>query len=393
MKNYVIILKVSLLLFVFFFYKNTLFSLINENIPFAELTHHKAEVNNMSFSPDGNYFAATSVDGNISLWDTKNFKFLKSITASAGNISFAKFSPDNRCLASIDGDEKLKIWSLPKLKLDREIKLGFKPTFLSFSPEKTSFILGTSTGNIIFYSLQSMKEIKTLKGNGIPVTAVYFSKTDQRCISGYEDGKVIIWSQFDTMLSSFSAHKKEISLLGYVQKDRYILTAGKDNKVKFWLSKTLKSTGTICELPENGIFSTVSSNEKLITIACSNDTIEFMSLPSGLYGDTFRPNVSNIKAFTLSDDDKFIAVGNSSGAIEIYRNPMLIKKYNFAIEKGDEAMQYGKYELAMVKYNEALGLFTEKEIEAKLKEARKLKEERQKGQYQKIKGIRNNIRE
>ena len=92
MKKNITIFLVLYIFFIAVLLQDTLFALINENSPFAELKYHQAEIGNINYSPDGNYIAATSADGNISLWDTKNFKLLKSITASDSSISFAKFS-------------------------------------------------------------------------------------------------------------------------------------------------------------------------------------------------------------------------------------------------------------------------------------------------------------
>ena len=378
------------LFFVFFLLLGTsVYALMEEKEPIKVLRINNVDINHIVFSIDSSYFAASSVDGKLVLWDTEKIKSIKTVSAYRGKIDFVSFSPDNRNLITIGADSIVKLWSLPQLKLFQQFTLDFKPSLLSFSPDKTSFIIGTSTGNIIFYSLFSSNKTKVLPGYGIPVTCVAFSKSSQRCISGYKDGKMIVWSQFDRTLCSVDAHKNGILMLNYVQKDRYILTAGEEGAVKFWTSDLFKSTGPVCELPGDGQFYSISPNEKYMSISCKNNTVKFMLIPSGVYAETFSPSVAKITSFAVSPDDKLLLVGSQAGELYVYRNPSLVAKYNSAIEKGDEAMKYGKYEMAMVKYAEAFGLFSEKEAETKLKDAKSKKDERQTAQYKKIKEMRN----
>ncbi|MFH1824527.1 MAG: hypothetical protein ABH873_04805 [Candidatus Firestonebacteria bacterium] len=376
----VLIIESSLLL-------NISYPYLDENLPVSSFIEQRSKVSIIKYSNNGDYFSAAYNDGTIRLWDVKKNNSSMSVSAHKSRILYLIFSTDNKYIITSSEDKDIKVWLLPDLQLYKETQIDFIPSYLTSSPDNLTLSVGGNNGDIFCYLISDLKVVKTLPGEGKKITYITYSSTGQHCTSGYEDGTIKVWSAFDKSLSTILAHSESILFLDYVNKDNYLLSAGNDYKVKFWVTKTWKSKEVEWDLPQNGRFFVPSSGKRFLAVGCSDNSIEFLLMPAGVYSDPFRPNISGFTSFCISADDKFILLGGTSGEIKIYRNPILVKQYNAVMDKGNESMLRGKYELAVIKYNEAMSIYPEKEAEEKLKEAQKKKMEKQQNQIENIKNI------
>jgi WD40 repeat protein len=72
---------------------------------------HKAAVESMVISPDGQTLASCSNDNTINLWNLKKFRFTRSFVGHTSNVLSLAVSPDSKVLISgaLDG---IRIWDL-----------------------------------------------------------------------------------------------------------------------------------------------------------------------------------------------------------------------------------------------------------------------------------------
>jgi len=113
-----------------------------------------------------------------------------------------------------------------------------------------------------------------------------------------------------------------------------------------------------------------------------------MSPITGIYAPESYQMDTGFSAISLFRQGKYIITGDYSGMLRIYRNPLLVSKYNNAVEKGDKVMEAGKYSLVLSVYKMAMYLYPEKEIEEKMEEAQKGKEKMAAKRFRKIRKTR-----
>ena len=116
------------------------------------LRGHTANVNSVSFSPDGQTLASGSNDDTVRLWDVSTGKPLQTLSGHTANINSVSFSPDSRVLASGSSDNTIRLWDV-----------------------------------------RSGKYLVTLSGHTNAVYSVAFSPKGRFIASGSRDGTVLLW--------------------------------------------------------------------------------------------------------------------------------------------------------------------------------------------------------
>ena len=73
---------------------------------------HKAGVQAVAFSPDGQYLASGAMDLNVALWAVKTGKLKKVLVGHRSAVTDLQFSPDGDYLASVDA-KGIEVWKVP----------------------------------------------------------------------------------------------------------------------------------------------------------------------------------------------------------------------------------------------------------------------------------------
>jgi len=83
---------------------------------------HSDDVNIICFSPDGKLMASGSDDNTIKLWDTAQWKEIKTLMGHDDYVDSVCFSPDGKLLASGSDDNTIRIWDIEKGKEVKTLK-------------------------------------------------------------------------------------------------------------------------------------------------------------------------------------------------------------------------------------------------------------------------------
>ena len=153
-------------------------------------------VQNIAFSPNGKFFAASPDRYNVRIWDLEKgvlaYKFFTSFT---GSINSMQFSPDGNLLAVGNYDGIVQLYDVNSGVLVREIPVGAAVESLAFSPDGRLLASGSGfqDNSIRLWSVTTGELLNTLKGHPQAVTSLLFSPDGKLLVSGSFGGLVRLW--------------------------------------------------------------------------------------------------------------------------------------------------------------------------------------------------------
>jgi WD40 repeat protein len=158
----------------------------------AEATRSMCHI---GFSPDGQRLAATSLGGDVALFNPKTLGLLRhrpeALEVYGTNIAFM---PNSHYFATPDYDHTVKVWDVRGGKLELYQTLGNhtdSALCAAFSPNGV-LAVGCANGSVRLWDSSTWEERATLKCHDIAVCAVCFSPDGKTLVTGSEDTTVRI---------------------------------------------------------------------------------------------------------------------------------------------------------------------------------------------------------
>ena len=89
--------------------------------PMTRMTGHKNLVNQVQFSPNGQWIASASFDKSVKLWNGNTGTFVTSFFGHVGPVYQIAWSADSRLICSGSKDSTLKLWDVKSKKLKGDL--------------------------------------------------------------------------------------------------------------------------------------------------------------------------------------------------------------------------------------------------------------------------------
>ncbi len=164
-------------------------------------------VTSVSFSPDSQFLATGSRDGNVRIWDFVTGELYTTLVAHTGGVIDVSFSHDGKLLASGGRDDVIAIWDVTANKLKHRLsEFASDVAVVKFSPDDTLIAAGSGFPEFVvkLWDLRNSKMITSLKGHTGRLESIVFS-VDGRDVftvgshggniiaGGDADGSIRIW--------------------------------------------------------------------------------------------------------------------------------------------------------------------------------------------------------
>jgi WD40 repeat protein len=201
----------------------------------------QALITSVDISPNGNYLASATIDGNVRLWAVPTGKLIRNWVAQRDGVTALAFSPTGHVLVTGGPRGEICGWRLSGER-DFGLKVGNRTVLaLSYSATGQMLAAGTQDGHLAIWSSGGLQDPIVSKSMGESVLALTFSNDDRKIAIATSAGKI---KQYDARTG------EELSSTGIVTgarhitftgTDHYLVYGGKDGELSIWATSEMNS--------------------------------------------------------------------------------------------------------------------------------------------------------
>lgn len=244
---------------------------------------HEKAATCVSFSRDGKRIVSSSLDNSVRIWDVNSSQCISCLEGHTCGVWSAVFSPDQQFIASASCDSTVRIWNISTSKCINILK-GHKGAVLhaSYSPNGKYIVSASLDKTLRIWDAKTGETIKVLRGHADGVVFAYFSHDGNYVASSSDDHSIRIWDiNRGTCLKVLKGHTSIVSSVVFSHDDRYVVSSSlaADNTVRVWDVTTGRCVQTFTG-HKNRVHSVIFDYKTSDVISASTDgTIRFWNFP------------------------------------------------------------------------------------------------------------------
>jgi WD40 repeat protein len=265
-------------------------------------------VNAIAFSPDGKLLASGGQDHTIELWDVADRREWRLLGGHSGGVNSLAFSPNGKILASGSDDKTVKLWDVTsgrELRTLNEHSSGV--VSIAFSPDGKVLASSGYDSKIIVSDTASGRQLRAIASEGAgPIAIAPDGKT---VAAGDLYSAITLWDiASGHKTRTISGHANSIVSLAFSPDGNLLVSASKDNTIKFWNTHNGQAVHTL-QGGKSGGFATAIFSPNGKTLASANDDriIQLWDVASGRQTGAMDTGAQGSLAF--SPDGGMLASG------------------------------------------------------------------------------------
>lgn len=194
---------------------------------------HGAEVNAVSFSPDGRFLATSSADRTLRVSDAETGRPVLGELRCTGEPSRVIFSPNGQFLAAAASDGLVRVHELPDGTLRGTVVHTAAVRRVTFSPDSRWLATCSDDQTVQLNNARDGKLQTRLTGHKAPVSDVAFSRDGTRLASAGEN--VRLWEvSSGKPIGILSGHTSTVDLVVFSPDGQHLLSCSSDGTARLW---------------------------------------------------------------------------------------------------------------------------------------------------------------
>lgn len=156
--------------------------------------------NHTAISPDGNTIGTGHLDSHVRFWSLRTEELVFDLeNAHTKPVSCVQFSRIGTLAVSTGKDSVITVIDLRMQKVlrqitHREYQNNVNYSQFSFSPDSRSVAVGSQSGDIFVWDVDSGRLKECLKHHKSPVTSCNWSASGLGIVSADKQGNIVLWS-------------------------------------------------------------------------------------------------------------------------------------------------------------------------------------------------------
>ncbi len=248
---------------------------------------------------------------------------------SIGGVNVVQWSPDDQLIA-LGTTSGIFLYDADTKDLIRFIDTQFNVLELAFNPLGGEITAGSPTGIVRTWDTESGEALRDYsykqpspdKANGnIKVTAITYSVGGQNLLTGYQNGVINYFpSDQETAQLSFDNSRvaEDLAISG---DNRFIYASNGSNDIGVWDIQfgTKDKIGLPNRSPINNL--SISHDQQFLLAGGEGSSVYLWDLNESKHISSFSNLGGSVIDFDFSSDDKYVAIGLSTGEIRVFKTP------------------------------------------------------------------------
>jgi WD40 repeat protein/serine/threonine protein kinase len=227
------------------------------------LRGHRGPLYTARFNPAGDRIATAGYDGTVRIWDPASGAEVRALRGHTRLVREVAWSPDGRTLVSVGDDGTARVWSADGEPL-RTIEVQPGLLFgIAFAPSGDSFATAGNDNVVRIYRTRDGAELAS-HVHPAGIWSLSYDRSGTRLLgASYGQSAVVIDASSGAPVLDLIGHTAAVEGTGWGDRDRLIITSGRDGTVRLWDAATGQQLQVIQE------------SGKLWTVAFSPDGTRF----------------------------------------------------------------------------------------------------------------------
>jgi WD40 repeat protein len=279
----------------------------------AKLTEHSANVESLTFSPDGSKMASGDWNGTIQLYtldSNKNFVLSNTLSGHLAAVTTLKFSRNGKYLVSSGKDYSVKVWNLDTISKSKTFNPHTLPITSAFlDPSSKYLITGSEDGTVKTTPINNVKKTREIKV-GSPVTSVLVTKNFKYYYVAIKGGSIKKYEAYgkNNLILTFTGHTDDINDLDLSPDEKLLASGSNDKSIIVWDVLTAKTYKTLTGFEWKVTSIEFSSDGKHIVGGCNDGVAKLFEVETSKLVSDFKEIGKNVRDVALSNDGTILAV-------------------------------------------------------------------------------------
>jgi WD40 repeat protein len=295
---------------------------LEDRKPYLYLEGHGKDlsvITEVTFSPDGQMLASSSIDSTVKIWNTDTGKCLKTFTGKQQWIWSVAFSPDGQTVASGGEDGTITLWNIHTD--ERRFLQGhhFWVWSLAFHPRQNILASASYDRSIRLWDIDTEKCLKIFEGHQHILMAVDFHPNGKILASGSFDRTIKIWNILTgECLRTLKGHAKEVYCVAFSSDGQILASGSSDRTIKIWNILTGECLRTLRGHIQNISMLDFAPEQNILATGDNNQVLKLWDVDEGKCLKTWQGYTDFILTTAMSPDGKLLASGSSDKTVRIW---------------------------------------------------------------------------